>query len=273
MLYSFYTVPMILQTTATLVARSTVGSAQELILHAPALARALTPGQAILIKTGWGQTPYLRRTFYPIALDDETWAVRVPASADWGHAWLSAAPLGTELDCLGPVGIGFNVPLGVRHVLCVGAGELAWTLLPAVKVAESRGLAVALAVEARSVRELIPPQRLPAAVEYHIITPDMGRPTQRWTELLTGSASEPGQGLLAWADLVLAGAPLPFYGQLAEAVKAVRYELARGVVQALYPADFLCGVGACQACVADVAGGRRRVCLRGPVFDLADIQG
>lgn len=262
---------MILQTTATLISRTTVGPAQELTLHAPTLASALRPGQAVLVKTGWGQTPYLRRTFYPVAITDETWSLRIPPSADWGHAWLSAAPLGAELDCLGPVGIGFNVPLGVRHVLCVGVGELAWTLLPAVKVAESRGLAVALAVEARSIRELIPPQRLPAAVEYHTVTADMGRIPQQWDELLIGPAAGPGQGLLTWAEVVLAAAPLPFYSQLAAAVKAVRYELTRDFVQALYPATFLCGVGACQACVADVAGGRRRVCLRGPVFDLADV--
>lgn len=264
---------MMLQVTAALVARTTAGNAQELTLYAPELARVLRPGQAVLVKTGWGQTPYLRRTFYPVALDDETWTVRVPPSADWGHAWLAAAPLGTELDCLGPVGIGFNVPPGIRHVLCVGADEPAWALLPAVAVAESRGLAVTLAVEARTVRELIPPQRLPAAVEYHTITPDMGRATQRWAALLSGPAAGPDQGLLAWADLVLAAGPLPLYSQLAAAVKAIRYEISSGFVQVLYPATFLCGTGACQACVADVATGRRRICLRGPVMDLVEVGG
>ena len=72
--------------------------------------------------------------------------------------------------------------------------------------------------------------------------------------------------------MVVAAAPLPFYSQLAAAVKAVRYEISRGFAQVLYPATFLCGTGACRsASVADVAGGRRRVCLRGPVFDLADV--
>ena len=58
--------------------------------------------------------------------------------------------------------------------------------------------------------------------------------------------------------------------QLAAAVRAVRYEISAGFAQVLYPAHFLCGIGACQSCVADVAGGRRRICLRGPVFDLSD---
>ena len=126
-------------------------------------------------------------------------------------------------------------------------------------------------MEARTSRELIPAQRLPAAVEYHALTADGRRIESQWAELLAGAASGARPGLLAWADVVVAAAPLAFYGQLAAAVKAVRYEISRGFVQALYPATFLCGNGACQTCVADVAGGRRRVCQRGPVFDLADV--
>lgn len=252
-----------LQTTATLIARTTIGPSQELTLHAPELVRALGPGQAVLVKCGWGLEPYLRRTFYPVAIGNETWTLRVPPGGDWGHAWLAAAPVGAEIDCLGPVGIGFSVPLGVRNVLCIGAGEPAWTLLPVVAQTETRGLSVALAVEARTVRELLPPQRLPASVEYHTLTADSGRMESQWADLLAQ--------LLPWTDLVLAAAPLAFYGQLAAAVKTARYEISRGFVQALYPARFLCGTGACQSCVADVAGGRRRVCLRGPVFDLVDV--
>ena len=260
-----------LQTTTELIDRRTTGPAQELTLRAPELARALAPGQAVLVKCGWGLEPYLRRTFYPVAIDAETWTLRIPPGSDWGHAWLRAAPVGTAIDCLGPVGVGYLVPLGVRNVLCIGVGEPAWTLLPVVALAEARGLSVALAMEARTGRELIPSQRLPAAVEYHTITADGGRAAGQWAELLAGPASGSRPGLLGWADVVVAAAPLAFYGQLTAAVKAVRFEVTRGFAQVLYPATFLCGTGACQACVADVAGGRRRVCLRGPVFDLADV--
>jgi dihydroorotate dehydrogenase electron transfer subunit len=260
-----------LQTSATLTARTTTGPAQELTLHAPELARALAPGQAVLVKCGWGLEPYLRRTFYPVAIDAETWSLRVPPDGDWGHAWLRAAPLGTQVDCLGPVGIGYLVPLGVRNVLCVGVGEPAWTLMPVVAQVEARSLSVALAMEARTPRDLIPTSRLHAAVEYHAITADGRGAEGQWAELLSGAASGSQSGLLGWADVVVAAAPLAFYGQLAAAVKVVRYKISRGVAQVLYPAAFLCGSGACQACVAEVAGGRRRVCLRGPVFDLADV--
>ncbi len=76
----------------------------------------------------------------------------MPPGSDWGHAWLRAAPVGTAIDCLGPVGIGYLVPLGARNLLCVGVGELAWTLLPVVTQAAARGLSVALAMEARTAR-------------------------------------------------------------------------------------------------------------------------
>ncbi len=260
-----------LQTTAEIVERRTAGPSQELRLHAPALAQQLSAGQAVLVKCGWGLEPYLRRTFYPIAIDHETWTLRVGPGSDWGHAWLAAAPIGAAIDCLGPVGNGFNVPLGTRNVLCLGIGPLAWAVMPVVTQAEERGLAVTLAVEARTARELIPSQRLPAAVEYHTITTDGGRAAAQWAELLVGASGSGRPGLLGWANLALAAAPSTFYSQLAAAVRAARYEISRDFAQALYPATFLCGVGACQACVADVAGGRRRVCLRGPVFDLANL--
>ena len=69
----------------------------------------------------------------------------------------------------------------------------------------------------------------------------------------------------------MAAGSLEFYAILATAVRAARFELTHGFAQVLYPATFLCGVGACQACVADLHGGRRRICQRGPVLDLAEV--
>jgi NAD(P)H-flavin reductase len=123
-------------------------------------------------------------------------------------------------------------------------------------------------MEGRSPRELIPAQRLPATVEYRTEVEMALRKPPAMTPLLF--PEEWGE-LLRWADVVLAAGSLVFYGQLTAAIRAARYELSSGFAQILYPATFLCGMGACQACVADVAGGRRRVCLRGPVFDLADV--
>jgi dihydroorotate dehydrogenase electron transfer subunit len=256
----------VVQSIATLTERRATGAAVELTLRAPELARQLSPGQPVLVKAGPALSPYLRRTMYPVALGDEDFTLRIAPSADWGDAWLRVAPVGAEVDCLGPVGVGFSLEGGLRNLLCVGESEAAWRLLPLVKWADEAGIAVALVVGAASTRGGLPAARLPSGVEYHFVSsdggPDVARP-------LLSTLSD----LLPWAEALCASASLDLYRGLADTVRQARFTLARGFAQAIYPTQFLCGTGACQGCVADVAGGRRRVCIRGPVFDLVDIAG
>ena len=254
-----------LQIKAQLVQRKTYGVSQELRLFAPQLARRLTPGQPVLVRTGWGLDPYLRRSFYPVAIDAESWTLRLPPSGDRGHAWLRMVPEGSELDCLGPIGVGYTLSERARHVLCLGEDEMAWALLPVVAQADARRLSVTLAVGAASARYTLPASRLPLAAEYRVATVDGSRGRKGHLAALLPE-------LLPWADAIVAAGSIDFYHRLADAIQAQRGILVHDFVQALYPATFLCGTGACLSCVADVAGGRRRVCLRGPVFDLIDIQ-
>ncbi len=253
-----------IQHSARILERVTTGAFQELVLHAPELAQQLQPGQAVMVQAGWGLDPYLRRTFYPIAFDTETLTLRLPPSGDRGHAWLRLSSLGASVDCLGPVGLGFRAPASAQRLLCVGEGELAWTLLPLVKLADAAHLSVTLATESATARTAIPSQRLPLAVEYRVTTIDGSQGTRGRRRAISAE-------LLNWADAVAAAGSQSFYHDLAMAVREYRVVLRRGFVQALMSASFLCGVGACMACATDVAGGRRRVCLRGPVFDLLDL--
>lgn len=253
-----------IQIQARLETREHQGATQIITFHAPQLAHQLHPGQAVLLLTGWGTDPFLRRTFYPVGIDDQRFRIRLTPDADRGRAWLRMAAEGTQVDALGPVGHGFQLPDHARRILCLGQGDAAWTLLPLVRAAASRGTSVVLAMEATTRRQTIPARNLPVSVEYHVAT-------------LDGSAGRRGDlrpllpDLLIWADAVMAVGDMPFYRLLARAIEDARMLLSRGFAQALYQTDFLCGYGACQACVADIAGGRRRVCLRGPVFDLVDI--
>ena len=141
-----------IQHSASLVERVSSGAYQELVLRAPELAQQLQPGQAVLVRAGWGLDPYLRRTFYPVALDAETFSLRLPPSGDRGQAWLRLCPLGAAIDCLGPVGVGFRLPAGASRLLCLGEGDLAWALLPLVHLADAAHLTVTLATTAATAR-------------------------------------------------------------------------------------------------------------------------
>jgi dihydroorotate dehydrogenase electron transfer subunit len=255
---------MTAQFTATVQERWPLGGALEITLFVPELVRSLRPGSAVLVRAGPGLSPYLRRTFYPTAIEAETWTFRIPSSPDWGHAWLRTLTAGAEVDCLGPVGNGWQLSRGVRNVLCLGVGEHAWSLLPLITSADAAGLAVTFVAGASATRDSVPANRLPPGVEYHLVTAD-GRPD------VTPSLMSTLSDLLPWADTLVAAGQNTLYRPLAATIEAARYGPLGGFAQVLYQADLLCGVGACQACAADVAGGRRRVCLRGPVFDLVDV--
>jgi dihydroorotate dehydrogenase electron transfer subunit len=261
-----------LQVQAEIVERRYRGATQELRLEAPALAAVLSPGQPVLLRAGWGRDPFLRRAFYPIGIDAASFTVRLPPSADLGHAWLAAAPPGSTVDCLGPVGIGFTIPPGTRNLLCAGEEAAAWSLLPLIDRAlepagPGRGtpITVALAAEGLNARDLVPATRLPPTVEYHLAT-------------LDGSQGHRGRlntllpELLPWADAICAAGSPAFYDRLHAAIQATRFSPERGFCQVLYSVPILCGTGACQACRVDLAAGRRRACIRGPVFDLLDLR-
>ena len=193
--------------------RRTTGPAQELTLAAPER-RGLGPGQAVLVKTGWGLEPALRRTFYPIALTAETWTLRVPPDGDWGHAWLRAAAVGSQMDCLGPVGTGFGLPPAARNLLCLGEGEASWALLPAAAPPTARGWPSPLRWKGSPAGCCRPP---PPAARRRVRRGHGGR--------------QPGPGrhvaprldaLLAWADAVFLAGSLAFYGRMAAAIQATR---------------------------------------------------
>jgi dihydroorotate dehydrogenase electron transfer subunit len=249
-----------LQVTAELVERRFAGAAQELTLRAPELARRLAPGQALLLATGWDDTLYLRRTIYPCRMTAETFDIRLLPGADAGRAWLATLPIGSSIDCLGPVGNGFRVPLDRGNLLCLAEGTAGWLLLPLVEQAVAVGCAVTLAAEASTSRDLLPANLLPAATEFQVATADGSAGRQ-------GSLLPELPSLLRWANYVAAAGSLAFYRQLYEAARSVGFPRQPGEAQVHIAGEFLCGVGACHSCTADLTHGRRRLCQRGPVMD------
>ncbi|MGQ9928041.1 MAG: iron-sulfur cluster-binding protein [Chloroflexaceae bacterium] len=242
--------------------------------HAPDLARAVRPGQALLARCAPPDSddPLLRRTLFPAGADVRAGVVEVLlAPEERGLAWLAAQPPGARLDVYGPVGNGFRLAESTHNLLLAGAGSAVPGLLFLARVAVVRAVAVVLLVAASGADVLPPPFLLPSDVEY--VTSVAGE-----ADLLALLATiqpggpMPSQGPLGWADQFCLGLKAPLLPPIVEMVRAGTLRWERVFAQVALPGAMPCGVGTCQGCLVETRDGVRPGCREGPVFDLGDLR-
>lgn len=234
------------QTPAEVTAVEAIGRFVRVRLSAPELAPALKPGRAVLVGPIGG---YLRRTWWPCAIDHAGFAVLLDRQSDPG-----LRP-GDTLDVIGAIGRGFEVDDASRHLLLVAAESSApvpslGPLLALLDWASAAGRSVTLTYAAPSADEAYPVSALPPAIEV-IRARDADL-----IDLLPDA--------IGWADQLFACGPPVFTARLAERIADVRYSAPRDFAQALHPVDLVCGVGACGACWQT----SKRMCVDGPVLEL-----
>jgi dihydroorotate dehydrogenase electron transfer subunit len=239
----------------------TAGSFVEVALNAPAIAPGLAPGRFVLADLG--NDDYLRMPLFPARITVEGFGVLV--SPD--HPAAALQP-GAEIDLIGPLGQGFDVPESARRLLLVADTPHLPVVLPLLETRFSpKNLvspSISLLLSAPVAGELYPIRLLPPALEVHIVTAD-------------GSAGHKGvpldllPDLVRWADCVCAASDPADYPAMAGVVREVRIGPSRRFAQALVVPALVCGVGACQGCAVKVARSTRLACTDGPVFDLLDL--
>lgn len=182
-----------------------------------------------------------------------------------GTRGLAALAPEDALNMVGPLGRGFRLETGWRHVILVARGVGLATLAPLADAAAQRGIAVTAILSAISPHYLMSVDRLRAAGSGVITVTDAeGTSDLRQVEaLLRGVIGERGcdcfatcgsQRLLALLQRL--GRELAIAGQVA------------------LEQNMACGMGACFCCVRPFRVGDatevRRVCHEGPVFDLQE---
>ncbi len=257
-----------------------------LTLHAPELARAVRPGQYLLLRCAppGSADPLLRRALFVAAAEEQLGQIGLLYAADErGLAWLSRARAGDTLDALGPFGTPFALDRRTRTLLLVGQGPGLAALLLLARQHSARGGAVALLAAAPEPALLPPPFLMPADVEYQSVTgravqllerrPDPAPPPGKLPKGKPPAAqpADDSVRLLGWADQLCAALPGDQLEPLAEAVRAVKYRWERGFAAALMEGPLVCGVGACGVCPVETRKGQRLRCSDGPVFDLRDV--
>jgi dihydroorotate dehydrogenase electron transfer subunit len=245
-----------------------------LSLAAPEIARALLPGQFVMVKPTQGLEPLLRRPFsvFEILRDDANRHLGVSLlnkRVGVGTGLLYDAEAGVRIGCVGPLGKPF-VPVDPPAEAWMVAGGVG--LAPFASLAEAlveRGTPMTLFYGARSRADLFCEsffERLGARL---MLTTEDG------TRGETGRITAPLERALVDVPVeqpltIYACGPTP----MMRAVAALGARFARPVFVSLEPV-MGCGMGGCYSCVVRVRRGNGthfvRSCLDGPVFDASSV--
>ena len=245
-----------------------------LALAAPEIARALAPGQFVMVKPTHGLEPLLRRPFsvFEILRDGPDRPVGVSLlnkRIGVGTSLLFGAEVGDRVGVLGPLG---------RPFVPVDPPEEAWMVAGGVGLAPFASLAEAL-VERGTPMTLFYGARSSADLFYDTFFERLGARMVLTTE--DGTRGEAGR-VTAPLERALSGAsadrPITIYAcgptPMMRAVAQLGARFGRPVFVSLEPV-MGCGMGGCYSCVVRVRRGAGthfvRSCLDGPVFDASAV--
>ncbi|MDX3905983.1 MAG: dihydroorotate dehydrogenase electron transfer subunit [Pigmentiphaga sp.] len=212
-------------------------------------------------------SPFFRRPMSTYRADPATGRVeflyKVTGAGTRGLATLAA---GDKLPMLGPLGVGFTLPPGARHIVVLGRGVGLATLAPLAELAAGAGVGVTAILSARNAASLMSQDRF-AAIGATIIelTDEDGTSSVENVERLLRELHAAGR---ADAFYTCGSSRLTLLMQRLGTELSVPGEVAMEQQMA-------CGIGMCYCCVRAFREGdklvSKRVCWEGPVFPLAEV--
>jgi dihydroorotate dehydrogenase electron transfer subunit len=253
--------------TATVVASERLGAGNVLATYAVPAKVLGNPvaGQFVMARCGTTHDPLLRRPFSPIGWDARAGLLALLIlRGGQASRWLADRAPGDRVEMIGLLGTGFALKPTTRRALLVAGGVGIAPLLALAEQALAKEVSVTLLAGAATAAGLLPPSRVPTAVEYVVATAD-------------GSAGHHGfvtdlvLPYLDWADQIFACGPNPMFLSLARVMRQ------HAPLELLPPAQFsveeymACGLGVCMGCVTETRRGPQRVCKEGPVFDWREL--
>lgn len=235
----------------------------DMLIEAPEIARAATPGQIVHILCG--EVTTLRRPISICECVDDCVRLCYEVRGK-GTEWMAARREGDYVSLLGPLGNGFSIKEGERALL-VGGGIGIYPLLSVGKACASAKAAFGFRTASLiNSTELFEGNGIPTSV----ITDDGSNGRKGFVTELVRDALAAGE-----ADVVYVCGPRGMMAAVAALCEeaGVRCEVSMEERMG-------CGVGACLACVCKttfkdnlgVTGEKyKRVCVDGPVFDSKEI--
>ena len=237
-----------------------------LVLRVPEAAAAALPGQFVMLRVSETLDPLLARPFGVSSVPSKSSIEIVYRVVGRGTTLLTGTEPGHALNLLGPLGKGFPMPAkGMTPVLVAGGSGFP----PLYFLSQRAGSRAHLFIGSKN-KECLPPSGIiksfkDTVLKMHIATEDgsmgtRGMTTDILNEFLTNMEQKTHlvlyacgpHSMLAAVSRIAAEHSMPCYVSMEERMA--------------------CGLGACMGCsIPMLAGGYKRACKEGPVFDAREI--
>ena len=234
-------------------------------VKAPGIASTSRPGQFVMVRTGEGLDPLLRRPFSIHQVADGGLVQILFKVIGKGTQALAGMEPGRNMDILGPIGHGFTLANNSQHFLVGGGIGIAPLLFLARRILKkSEPFSVRVFLGARTKEEIVF-----LAEEFE----SMGLSVETTTE--DGSFGKQGLVTELMGDLQQEK-PVMIYGcgpyPMLRAVANICRKNSWGC-QVSLETMMACGLAACLGCAVQRADmkGYVHVCKDGPVFDMDDV--
>jgi dihydroorotate dehydrogenase electron transfer subunit len=236
-----------------------------LTLYSPDIAKAAKPGQFVMIRTGTGKDPLLRRPF-SIHQTDVSGHIQIYFKVvGRGTEILAHVKVGEELSVFGPLGHGFRIGDTVSACIVGGGLGIAPMLFLAKELCRRKNFSGAdlIILGGRTASEVEPLLDDFQQFGIHVlVTTDDGSYGQR------GRVTDALKNVeLSAGTRVYACGPEPMMAGISD------YCAQLGLpCQVSVESVMACGMGACLGCSRPVRkGGYAHVCLDGPVFEAGEL--
>ncbi|MBL8028663.1 MAG: dihydroorotate dehydrogenase electron transfer subunit [Fibrobacteres bacterium] len=225
-------------------------------IKADIIAKSVTAGQFVYIKTSGASEPLLRRAFSVMDADPAKGVIELYIDVKGpGTESLAALTKGDHIDLMGPLGRGFQKNTFTENNILVGGGCGVAPLIMLAKEIKRSGKKVTFCYGGRTKAQLVFIPILKKLADNLIITTD------------DGTAGHKGV-ITKFIDTkhtysVYSCGPKPMLKALSaifpNAYVALETEMA-------------CGIGVCMGCTVPMAsGGYKRCCTEGPVFSASEV--
>jgi len=238
-----------------------------IVFKAPALASAALPGQFVMLRVSENMDPLLARPFGISSVLSRSSIEILYRVAGRGTALLTGIEAGHVLSLLGPLGKGFPLPDKSTTPVLVAGGS---GFPPLHFLAQRMGCRSHLFIGSRD-KECLPPPGIlknfrETCAKVHIATEDGSAGTKGMTTDILNAFLQKMEtktrialyacgphAMLAAVSRIAAEHAIPCFVSMEERMA--------------------CGLGACMGCSIPMkAGGYKRACKEGPVFDSRDIE-